>query len=861
MHLTCASVASFVALTLTLASAGTPTAWAQKGPATTPQEGKRLVPDMAPSAKAEAQAQALQAQKRAAKYSFEFSKAEIQDVVKAISDLTGHNFIIPERIKGQRLTILSPTKVTAAEAYQIFFTALSANGISLVRVGKFYKLLDSKDAIKDVVPTCVGQENQGECAMAREQMVTALLRMRYIDASQVNTVARALLSKDGDITVFQPSNALIISEYAPNLGRVRKIIEALDVSGLDDALQIVQIQYASAAEVAEKLTQIFDVGGPSSRGGMGGRRSPTGSSSRDDESDVQISKIVPDDRTNQILIKANRRSFDAIKHLIHKIDVPISESEHGRVHVYYLENAKAEDLASTLSSLAQGAPAKKAQPTVVPGPVGMPPGAQGARGPENTTLFEGDVKITADKATNSLLVMCSAHDYRSMRALIEKLDVSRRQVYVEAAILEVNLKDDTQLGFDYHAPAKFNQGDLGPIPAANAFGFLQSAQSGSGGPSPTLTALTDSQHLLQAAGGALGGLIGGPMPIKVGVNNEQVQLPTFGVLLKWLTSTSNANVLSTPHILTTDNEQAQIEVGEKIPFNTGLFGGGSALGALASGGAGSNVAGLGGLGGLGLASLSGSVQRIDVSLKLKLTPQINERNKIRLEIDQTVEDVTGKDERTQTPTTSKRAIKTVVVVDDQQTIVLGGLIKDSTTESDTKIPLLGDLPLLGFFFKQHSTKLTKTNLLLILTPYIISSADDFQRIFERKMREHEEFAAEYYGHRKEFRAHVDYRKKTGPFGRMVNTLRREREKLENGGIGDGTESLIGPSKEQGRSNGDPGSDGDVTQDPEAGADVPAPNSNLDILAPEDTTAAPHVLGEDTGAPELPPPGGAGQEAP
>lgn len=840
MHLTRVAFASFVALTLTLSSAGLTDARAQDVPAKGASDGqpvKPLVPEPVVTAKAEADRLALAAAKRAAKYSFEFSKAEIQDVVKAISDLTGHNFIIPERIKGQRLTILSPTKVTAAEAYQIFFTALSANGISLVRVGKFYKLLDSKDAIKDVVPTCVGQENQAECTLGREQMVTALLRMRYIDASQVNTVARALLSKDGDITVFQPSNALIISEYAPNLGRVRKIIEALDVSGLDDALQIVQIQFASAGEISEKLTQIFDVGGQNSRGGMGSRRGGS-SGNRDDESDVQISKIVPDDRTNQIIIKANRRSFDAIKHLIHKIDVPISEAEHGRVHVYYLENAKAEDLASTLSNLAQGAPAKKATATAMPGPVGMPGGAPAPRS-ENTTLFEGDVKITADKATNALLVMCSAHDYRSVRTLIEKLDVSRRQVYVEAAILEVNLKDDTSMGFDYHAPAKFNAGDLGPIPAADAFGFLQSAQTGSGAGSPTLTALTNSQALLSAAGSSLAGIIGGPMPIKVGVNNEQVQLPTFGVLLKWLTSTSNANVLSTPHILTTDNEQAHIEVGEKIPFNTSAFGGGSGLAALA--GSSTQTGGAAGL--AGLASLSGSVQRIDVSLKLTLTPQINERNKIRLEIDQTVEDVTGKDERTQTPTTSKRAIKTVVVVDDQQTIVLGGLIKDTTTESDSKIPLLGDIPLLGFFFKQHSTKLAKTNLLLILTPYIISSADDFQRIFERKMREHEEFAAEYYGHRKEFRAHVDYRKKTGPFGRMVNTLRREREKLENGGIGDGTETLVAPGQQKSDSKADVTQDGDVPHDGEAEVDVPGPSRNSAI---EDTSAAPHALSEEAG---------------
>lgn len=751
------------------------------------------------------------ARRQPAKFTFEFSKAEVQDIVKAISDMTKQNFIIPERIKGQRITILSPTQINAAEAYQVFHTALAANGIAVVRSGKFYKLVDSKEAIKDTVPTCIDGETGGACALNSDMMVTALMRMRFIDAAQVTSVAKSLLSKDGDIAVFQPSNALIVSEYSPNLKRVRKILDALDIPGFDDELRLIQVHYAAATEISEKLTQVFEVQNNQGRMNMGGmgmpnatRRGPNGGpgsgaalvqTQAADDADVQISKVVPDDRTNQIIIKANRRSFDAIKHLIARLDVPVSEGEQGRVHVYYLENAKAEDLSSTLASLVQGTPQTRSKPVTQGGPMGMPNMgmqnlAQKANDTGATTLFEGEVKITADKATNSLLVMSSARDYRAVRAIIEKLDMPRRQVYVEAAILEVNLSDDTQFGLNFHGPKQFKDGDLGPLPGAGALGFLQSAQTTApGNVSPTFTALMDGKSLLSAAGGSLGGLLGGALQVSTGVNGEKVTVPSFGILLKWLTTTSNANILSTPHILTTDNEQAHIEVGEKIPFNSGIFGGG--LGALSGlGGAGAAAGGLGALGGLG--GLSSQVQRIDVSLKLTLTPQINERNKIRLEIEQTVEDVSGREERSQTPTTSKRAIKTVVVVDDQQTIVLGGLIKDSTTESESKVPVLGDIPLIGWLFKQHSTKLAKTNLLLILTPYIISSSEDFQRIFERKMHEQEEFAAEYYGHQKAFRAHVDYRKKIGPLGRIVSTLRREREKFENGGSGDGSSSVVGP---------------------------------------------------------------------
>ncbi len=729
--------------------------------------------------------------KRKGLFSFEFSKAEIIDVVKAMSDMTRQNFIIPEKIKGQRITILSPTKITAQEAYRVFYTALASNGITIVKSGKFYKLSESKESIHDTIPTCVGAAE--DCSTVHEQMVTALLHLRYTDASQVLSVVKTLISKDGDVAVFQPTNALIMSEYAPNMARIRKILDALDVPGFDDELQMVQIEYATASEISEKLTQIFEVQG--ANGSKGARRPmdssapPDGNSMGGDQNDVLISKIVPDDRTNQIIIKAHRRSFEAIKNLISKLDVPISDVEQGNVHVHYLENAAAEELASTLSSLAQGQPTSSSKRAGGPGGSA---GGSGGKESNSAVLFEGEVKITADKATNSLIIVATGRDYRSLRDIIERLDMPRRQVYVEAAILEVNVNDSDQAGLNWHAPVRFGKNDLGSLGGNGTFGFLQSAQI-SGGLSPTLSALSSPSALLGVAGGSMAGIIGKGVDVPVG--SSTVSLPSFGVVLKWLQSSSNANILSTPHILTTDNEQASIEVGTKIPFQRGTAL--PSLGGLGSFGTGTGVNGnnaasaLGGLGG-GFGNLFSAVDRIDVSLKLSITPHINESNKIRMEIDQQIEDVSGQDERTQQPITANRSAKTVVVVDDQQTIVLGGLMRDKTTMSESKLPLLGDLPLLGWLFKQRTVNVEKVNLLLVLTPYIISEQDDFQRIFERKIAEHEEFAAEYYGDSSEYRAHIDYRKKSGPFARLASLVKKEKERYENGGAGDGSEVLVKP---------------------------------------------------------------------
>ena len=708
--------------------------------------------------------------------------------MKAISELTKRNFIIPEKIKGQKLTILSPTKITPAEAYQVFLAALAINDITIVKVGKFYKLVSSKDAIKQPIPTCVGDADK--CPKFNDQMITTILKIENIDAAQIEKVIKGLISKQGNMVNFGSSNSLIISEYASNITRIRKIIASLDVAGFDDELKLVQIEYATASDIADKITQIFDVQSTGKR-----KSTKKGKSSSDDSTAVTISKIISDERTNQLIIKANKRSFDAIAQLIAQLDVPINESEQGRIHVHYLENAKAEDLASTLSSLAQSA-AKSTS-------------ARKGKGKKKATdsaqLFSGEVKITADKSTNSLIVVAGSRDFRALRRLIEQLDRPRRQVYLEAAILEVSVSNNEDFNLHWHAPAVFSKDDLGGLGGNGSYGFLTSSMwSNPGDVSPSLLALNPAS-LLGIATGSIAGVVGQGLDI-TGSGGETLTIPAFGLILKWLEQSSNAQIISTPHILTLDNEEANIEVGQRVPFQRGANISSASLGALAGLSGGTGTAGaagaLGGLGGLGAlgGGLFNSVERIDVSLKLSITPQINERNKIRLEVEQQFEDIV--DRQGGTPTTANRSIKSVVVVDDQQTIVLGGLMRDSTKRSATKVPFLGDIPLIGRLFRSQIDELEKRNLLLILTPYIIRNASDFQEILERKMQEYEEFSAEYYGAQAEYRAHIDYSRKRGPLASLVKAIDTEMSKVENGGDGGSAELLIKPSSTPADEEGD-----------------------------------------------------------
>ena len=766
-------------------------------PPVMPPPGSPAAAGAMPTTPAVAKKPTCEEVRKKARYNIYFDKVEIEKLVQTVSDATCRTFILPENVRG-KISVIGPengkVEVDSDQFYAAFLAALDANSLSLYPHGKFLKIIDKQRAKQFPIPTIT---DSAEPYTLNEQMITRMFKVKYVEIEQLRGVLQQLVTPSGDTIPFQP-DTIIINDLGSNMKRLERIVDQLDTRSSSDEMRVIQVQYASAQELADKITKLFEVKNarpgqrpgsfvpppmPSTAMGMGmppgmqGGMTPPGAAATPESTGVAtLSQLIPDERTNKLIVIASPTALDRITAFIREIDIPISGE--GRINVYYLENANAEEVAQTLQSLAQGTANR---------PRNTPPPPGGAAKPATAAeLFAGEVKVSADKATNSLVIIASQNDYRSMVRVIEKLDIARRQVFVEAVILEVNLDRSTELGVNSH----------GGIPITTATGetlplIIGTKYSKSGLP-PSLSPISS----LASLGGFLAGLQG---PALQGVSipglPTGVSIPAFGIVLNALQTSSDVNVLSTPHILTSDNEEAEITVGQNVPFQSGFSAGGlSSLSGLASsipGGAGA-LGGLGGLGALGGGSPFGSIQRTNVDLKLSIKPQINESDYIRMVISEQIEEIASTDP-VLGPTTSKRSAKTTVVAKDQESVVIGGIMQDRTVESTSKIPFLGDIPLIGNLFRQQSRKKVKTNLLLFLTPYIIRDSSDFRRIFERKMKERQSFVEQFYGTTASYDVAIDFTRKSGPLARMSQTLAKESNRLENGGRGDGTERMIAPA--------------------------------------------------------------------
>ena len=692
----------------------------------------------------------------------DFREAELQDVVMWISALTGRNFIIADTINAsKKITIISPQAVSVAEAYRAFIAALNMNGLTVVPFGRFLKIVEASGAERQVLtPTESYSQIPND-----DRMVTHIHRLEHVALSSVQGVIDALKTESASIVEYEPTNTMIITETGTNLRRLLDVINNLDVPGGEEQINIYQVRYAAASDLSSLLLEIFQQEEEAAPVQEAPRRRSRRRSNDDDDDDqqsggesgdlatpssVNVSQIIADERTNQLIIIANERSYEQLLGIIAHLDVPIPGE--GQIHVLFLENADATELASTLQSLTQSVEdmREETRPSVADDD-------GGAAGDPVSATFSGELSITADEATNSLVVVASLRDFLALQNVVAQLDRRRQQVYVEAVVMEISLDRQRQVGLAFHGgvPGISVGGEETPILAASSVGGLNSI-------TPDLGGITGLTALFQ-----------GPS-----LDNEILEalgLSSVGAILQATQTDNDVNILSTPHILTMDNEEAEIIVGENIPFISGVGGGLGSLGSLG-----------GSLGGLldnsslpsGLGSLAGSlggfgggvsVQRQDVALTLRITPQINESNFVRLEIEEEVEDVQSIDP-VLGPRTTTRQARTTVVVQDQQTIVIGGLMRDTTTEDVGKVPFLGDIPLIGRLFRHTSTRSVKTNLLLLLTPYIIRDTADFQEIFRRKMEEREEFLA-FFGRRDdEFMAAVDYARKDGPMQSIFETI-------------------------------------------------------------------------------------------
>lgn len=647
------------------------------------------------------------------KVSFSLEDADLQDLVRVIGEMTGKRFIFGGKVHNIKASVFSPQKVTVAEAYQAFLSILEANGLTVVPHGRFYKIVDSPDAKMGAPVYVAGQGGPSE-----DRYITRIHRLRNVSADEVATVLGHFKSKDGDITVYGPGNLLIITDTGSNIQRMMRILEDVDVGGVGDQIWIEPIHYGMASDIAARLEEVFDIkAGASGGGGKGGEKgaapAPAATSS-----DMHVTKVLSDDRSNSLVIIATERAYLRMLEFIKRLDVPANVGE-GEIHVVMLQHADATELAKTLSDIITGAAAAG---------TGSTAGRPAATGSAPLEIFESKVKVSADKATNSIVVTSSLRDFANLRTVIDKLDQARRQVFIEAVIMDLTIDRQNQLGMAFHAADSVNS----PV------GTGQSILYGGLNPFRTILLPSPTDSTLNAF--ALG--VRGPgVPGTENLLGTGISIPAFGVLVNALASTNDSDTLATPHILATDNVPAEINVGQNIPLQTNGGGFGSIPGL---GGATGAAGALGGLGGLGFGV--GTAPRQDIGTKVKIVPHLNDSDEVRLEVTEEISDVAG-----QQPLGTlgaipfaKRTANTQLVVKDQQTVVIGGLVRNHVSRTDTKIPLLGDIPVLGALFRSRSSGMTKTNLILVLTPYIIREQADLRAVFERKMQERQEYLDHYF---------------------------------------------------------------------------------------------------------------------
>lgn len=690
-----------------------------------------------------------------ARVSFNLEDADLPDLVRIVSRITGKRFILPSKARSIKATVYSPSDVTAAEAYQAFLSILSLNGLSLEPSGRYYKIIETSGAESHGFP----MYDDGESMPADDRFVTRMHRVANVAAEDVATLLTHFKSAEGAITAYAPTNTLIITDTAANVRRMLRIVSEIDIPRTGEQIWVEPIHYAAATDLAERLREVFPVeegssgaaATPAATTGRGRRAAaktpavregeeaaaaPAGESTTIGASagEARVRNILADERTNSLIIMATERAYLQLLELIRVLDVAV-EGE-GSVHVYELQYADAENMAEVLSSLIEGsgsgggggaAGATKRAASATAGE-----GADAVAG----SLSGGDINIAAYKDTNALIVTASSQDYAALRRVIAELDVAPRQVFIEAVIMELQVQRTSRLGVSYHGglPEPNVDGSAGlsvlGFGAATSLGFPASALSGD-----TLTGL------------ALG--VRGPnLPSIPGIG---LSIPSFGVVLSALASSSDADVLATPHLIAMDNIEAEINVGANVPLQTsgiaglggagglaglaGLAGGANATGAAGAAG----LAGLAGLGGLAGGLGAGGVARQTVGITLTMTPHINDAGEIRLEIEEEISEAGAPQGTLGVVPIEQRTAKTQVLVRDQETVVIGGLMRDRVTTTETKVPILGDIPILGALFRTESRTTERRNLLLFLTPYIIRTPDDLRSIFERKMQERQEF--------------------------------------------------------------------------------------------------------------------------
>jgi len=564
-----------------------------------------------------------------------FTDTDINAVIGAVSEMTGRNFIIDPRVKG-KVTIISNKSMNADDVYQVFLSILKVHGFAAIPGKHVTKIVPEVNAKQDAVPTLLHQSKD-----MGDAFVTQVIEVKHVNAAQLVPILRPLVPQRGHLAAYPSSNILVISDSAANISRLMTIIHRID-QATSDELEIIELKYASASEIVRVINQL------------------TRQNAKTASSGSKL-KIVADDRTNSILLAGDKSHRLKIRTIIAHLDTQVDVG--GATHVIYLHYANAKDLVKVLTSVGKNISKK--------GKVSKTGGSA-----------SGNISIQADETTNALVIHAPPDVFRTLRAVIQKLDIRRAQILIEGVVAEVSVNAATEFGISWGA-AKITDGQLdtsSPVGVVNFNNGIGKLAAGA-----TLTGVPPIGNGLSIIAGSLSGAT------------------KIGALITALSSDSSTNIISTPSILTMDNEEAEIVVGQNVPFTTGSF----------------SSTGTGG--GASPGNPFQTIERQDVGLTLKITPQVNEGDAIKLDVVQELTELQGSAIGTQ-PITTKRSIKTSIMVDDGQMIALGGLIREQLVQKEERVPLLGDIPILGWLFKYQNTQKEKTNFMLFLNPKILKDA-------------------------------------------------------------------------------------------------------------------------------------------
>jgi len=675
----------------------------------------------------------------------DFQDVELPTLVKFVSDITGKNFLVDDKVKG-KVTVISPTKITVDEAYRVFQSVLQVKGFTTVDTGPVVKIIPTKDIKESGMPV------DGQIREPSDSFVTRVVPLRYVDATDAASVLQPLVSHDGLISAYAATNSLIIIDTTANLARLRQLIDELDVAGHERTVEVLHLHHAYATDLATTLRDAIEERsastGPGAPGvppnvpGVAGQARP--SSVVGGKSAGRSFKILPDERSNTLVVIGSPFEIRQVKDLVAKLDVP-SPKGAGRVNVYYLKYADATQLVQVLGDLVGSVSTTQRREVQVGRAVtqgggrfgssafsgtssgfgssgfggsslgggglgglgrggsyglggqrstGATQGTGGTASAGNAAIeFEGGVRVTADPATNSLVISASPQDYATLAEVIGKLDIPRRQVSVEALIFEVSLDRSKQLGIEFQG---------GTSLLGQAVGL---AQTNLGNLNTFRGVFTNPPN---PAALGISGLLAAVVSNQTITLSDGTQIPAQVALLSALQADTDVNVLSAPTIMATDNEEAEIVVGQNVPFVTSTS---------------TNET--------NLSNTFNQIERRDVGITLRLTPQISEGDTVRLLLFQEVSDLVQQPQAVVNqngPTTTVRSASTSVVVRDNETVAIGGLISDTVNANVSKVPYLGDIPVVGNFFRFDDKTKHKVNLIILLTPHIVKNANALTRV-------------------------------------------------------------------------------------------------------------------------------------